>query len=81
MPFLQVEVFLWHLTRCLTIPPMQIGLVQILRECNAVATGTMENSNGADVSLTLNLSVHTPQGLFAKDYSVLVKRMYSGKRT
>ena len=60
-----------------------MGLAQILRECNAcaVATGTMENSNGVNVSFTLNLMAHTPQGLSAKDYSVSAKHTYSGKRT
>ena len=34
----------------------------------------MEKSNSVDVSLTLNLTARTPQGLSAKDYSVSVKR-------
>ena len=40
----------------------------------------MEESNSVDVSLTLNLTAHTPQGLSAKDYSVSAKRVHSRKR-
>ena len=35
---------------------------------------TMENLNGVDVSLTLDLTANMPQGLSAKDYSVLANK-------